>query len=172
MIIIALILFIASRYADIWSSRRGIYYGLHETNKLFRDKYNVFSLWKYVVINAGLGAAITILALNVQYGWATFLPFAAFSFFIAWQNTHKANINREIQIRDLQTLARYMANAADRATILSFFNDKTLVPVNGRTYYQYFNWIYEDGPAEQVADKLVDRLCELSTRPETEWFPA
>ena len=159
----------ASRFADIWTSARGIYYGTLESNPLYKNKYNQFDMVKNLIVSGIFYAGCLIAAILVPYLWTLFLPFVFGSFYIAFVNYRMQKANRVKQTSFLEHLRDIQPT--DRPHIDEAFNGQLITSINGRAWYTLFGWIYEAGESADmlVRQRLITRIAELALQPN--WFP-
>jgi len=173
LMILSTATYIIGRCADIWTSSVGIYYGTQEGNKLWADKYSSFSLKKNLIASIGLGVAIFIASLYVDYLFTLYLPFAFGSLYVAYANHKLQKGIRADQIAFLTHLQQIQRDGADQPHIDEAFNDRYIISQSGRAWYDIFKWIWEPGEAgdDLVRQRLVARIARLSLQPESTWFP-
>ena len=159
----------ASRFADIWTSQRGIYYGTLEANALYADKYKQFSLWKNLIASGVLYGICLAFALNIDYLWTLFLPFTLGSLYIGYANWRLQKANRVKQTAFLEHLRDIQPT--DQPHIEEAFNGQLITSINGRAWYTLFGWIYEAGESADmlVRQRLITRIAALALQPN--WFP-
>lgn len=165
MIILFIILLALARYADIWTSRRAIYYGESEANVLWRDEFGQFSTWKNALASALLIIGLTVVSLCVDYGWAGFIPFAAGSAIIALLNYQRQQKDRAKQIEFLIKVQHVQQIGGTEEDLVNTFAGRVINIVKGRTSFAGFAWIFEpDGDGAEL--KLIHRIAEFAMNPQ------
>jgi hypothetical protein len=161
--LIVWVVYWAGRYADLWSSRDQIYYGLTEGTRFWRDKDGLIDAKRNVIGSAvwfAIGVALYFFVTGG--GWIFIAPLGAYSFVQCLLNVRVKAKNRQRQIRVLSALRDGLGP-----------NLGLLATQNGKSFYELFQWVSttEADPVE-AASIVFNKLVALSQKPETEWFPA
>jgi hypothetical protein len=156
---------IASRYPDYFTSKRGIYYGTGEGNKILRTKYGDFDAKKNIILSAIVIAAGGSFHFIFGRGaWALILPFVIIgSLMVGFTNWQKQTRVRE---RQMAFLSRLRSVAQAGGDIAPLFNNQMIVTTSGRQRYADFRWIYIDSTDDRIAlPFLQGRIAAVSLLP-------
>jgi hypothetical protein len=158
-------LYVAARWDDIISSlKTAWYYGLEESNKLWRDADGEFNAFKNIIASAvPILIALLVDAFgNTWQGVFIYLPIAVASAIVARDNLHKAADNRQHQIA-------FLRGIKDGGS-LAF---PPLIYRNGKAFFGLFHWLYVPQTGDLNADisAASSKLFALAQKSEETWFP-
>lgn len=179
---LTLLAFIASLALWLWLrvvdhnlTRRFIYYGLEEGNRLLRDQYGqLVSGPRAFLLDAVVASAFVAVYVFFTREWAWIAPAAGsvVSFIIIQQNKKAMKSQRSRQINVLRSLA---AQPPPDGTMLAL----SITSRVDRHWFTLFPWIWESaaGPINdrdeinRAAYLLTQRLVALAKSDPNIWFP-
>lgn len=174
--IASLALWLWLRVVDHNLTRKFIYYGLEEGNRLLRDQYGqLVSGPRAFLLDAVVASAFVAVYVFFTREWAWIAPAAGsvVSFIIIQQNKKAMKSQRSRQLNILNALS---ANPPPDGTMLSL----SITSRVDRHWFTLFPWIYEPaaGPLNDTAEinraavLLSGRLVALARSDRNSWFPA
>lgn len=172
IIIIAATFYALSRFADLWTSRRGLYYGTSESNKLFRNKDGEINTLVYVLVSVAIGMGIAVATFFVPYLWTMYLPFTLGSFVVAWTNYNQQQKNRLEQIAFLQNIHVQMMAGATETDVIPMFAGMLTSEGNGQIWFPLFAWIKVPGRlGDDSVSVLIQAIIDVAKQTAEKWFP-
>jgi len=177
--IIGVVVFLIGNYWDAYrTSSKFQWYGLHETNPLWKDQYGFFDakknlLWMIVPV-----AAILVIAFFFDYwmGAGIFLGVIGIvRFLVGFSNERKMKKER-LRQTDVLTRLRQQADSGNTdplsAEIQNIFRPIPLRSGGGRAWYSLFGWLWVEAPDQAAGmHPLRQKVIAHSQKPQTEWFP-
>jgi hypothetical protein len=172
----AISLWVYLRLVDHNLTRKFIYYGLEEGNRLLRDKYGQLVsgprafLFDFIVAAAFIAIYVW---LTREWAWTAPAAGSVVSFLIIQKNRKSMKSQRRRQLNILNSLS---ANPPPDGTMLSL----SITSRVDRHWFTLFPWIYEPaaGPLNDTAEinraaiLLSGRLVALARSDRNSWFPA
>ena len=158
--------YVFARYRDISTSvKTSWYYGLDESNPLWRDKDGEFSSTKNIIASAAVLAGSAIVGGFLSDWWQgtpLMIIWGVASMIVASGNDHKAKVNRQKQIDFLN----YIKDGGDK-------NWPNPIIRNGKFFFPLFHWLWVPSTGDIAADisAASTRVFALSQKPQSEWFP-
>lgn len=153
-------------YLDYATSEDGIYYAVREKNPIWKDKFGYFNKPKALILTPIILVGLFCLWFIPPIGNQLAILFGIVGTItmIVWTSNTKNRKNT--RVKQIEKL-RIIRNAPEG----SYISPGTMNTRAGMSWYVFWPWIREPaGP--MAAQKLTERIVDLSRKPESEWFPS